>query len=180
MKSGIVPDFSFGMALHRDDYVVGISAMNLLSSKIKFGDTHQNNEATHFYFHSKWRIQKNETFGVTPSLLASYVKGYPVYGDLQTTLHFYNRFDFILGARTNMDLHTGVGMEIIENLRLYYYYDMVLSGLKYGNGGSHEIFISYNWYYNPFYKADKARYKWISKGNPRKVKDEFKEKELEE
>ncbi|MFZ5554018.1 MAG: PorP/SprF family type IX secretion system membrane protein [Bacteroidota bacterium] len=164
MKSGLVPNFAVGMALYREDYVVGISAVNLLSSKINFNETHQNTEATHYYLHAKWRIQNNEYFGFTPSLLASSVNGYTYYADLQTTFHFYNRFDFILGARNNKDIHMGAGMEIIENLRLYYYYDMILSSLRPGNGGSHEIFITYNWYYNPFYKGDKARYKWIRKG----------------
>lgn len=165
VRSGLVPDISAGFLLHREDYFVGISAQNILSSKASFNPGFQVTDIAHYNAMAGLRIEANKALGFTPAVYVSYIDGYPIFVDFRVTTHYNNRFDFDLGIKSNKDMVVGFGMEIIDYLKVHYTYDLVLSGIRSGTWGSHEILLSYDFYYNPLYKGNKKRYKWIKKGS---------------
>lgn len=162
-KSKMVPDLSAGITLHREDYTIGISVLNLLGSKVKFSDNFQNTEARHYYFHANWSIDFNENFGINPCAILSYVEGYPVYMDFRNTFYFKQMIEFAIGYRNQNEMILGAGFILNDSWHLNYYYDIALSGVNPGIGSSHEIMITYDFYYDPIYKGSKRRYKWIRK-----------------
>lgn len=169
MRSGLVPDVSFGLLLHRYDYFIGLSAQNLLSSKAGFDPNYQIADIMHLNFIAGWRIEANKILGFTPAVYVSRIESFPIFADFRFTTHYNNRFDFDLGFRSSGDLIFGVGIEVIDYLKLHYAYDLVTSNLRAGTSGSHEILLSYDFYYNPLYKGNKKRYKWIKKGPKAKL-----------
>lgn len=172
MRSGLVPDISFGVLLHRYDYFVGLSAQNLLSSKVGFDPNYQIADIMHLNMMAGWRIEANQAIGFTPAIYVSRIESYPIFVDFRFSSHYNNRFDFDLGYRSSGDVILGVGIEIIDYLKFHYAYDIITSNLRSGTSGSHEILLSYDFYYNPLYKGSKKRYKWIKKGpKPKLDKD---------
>jgi len=161
-KSGLTPDLSFGFLLHRYDYFIGISLQNVLASNANLGGFSLY-DIRHFNFLARWSLQLNESIGLTPGVYVSYINGFSVYGDIRLLMDYEEKFVFELGFKTNLDLVLGIGMEIIEDLKVNYNYDLVLSGMSGSTWGSHELVISYDFYYNPAYKVSKPRYKWIRK-----------------
>lgn len=159
-KSKLVPDLSTGIALHREDFTIGFSAINVLGSKIKFDDNFQNNETMHLYTHANWNIDFNDQFGINPSIIFSMVEGYKSYLDIRNTFFLPYNFEAVVGYRNSNDLIFGAGIKIADTWHINYYYDMALSGVNPGLGMSHEIMLTYDFYYNPIYKGSKRRYKW--------------------
>jgi type IX secretion system PorP/SprF family membrane protein len=162
-KSKMTPNFSTGIALHNDAFTIGFSVVNLLASKIKFSDDFQNNETPHYYFHTNWNIDFNGNFGINPCLILSSVNGYPLYIDFRNTFYFKSKIEFALGYRNNNEMILGAGYLFNDTWHLNYYYDVALSGVNPGIGSSHEIMITYDFYYNPMYKGSKKRYKWTKR-----------------
>jgi len=162
-KSKMVPDFSSGITLHRDDFTIGISALNLLSSKIKFSDEFENNQERHYYFHANWSIDFNDNFGINPCAIISMVDGYPIYMDFRNTFYFKQMIEFAIGYRNQNEMILGAGFIFNDSWHLNYYYDIALSGVNVGIGTSHELMITFDFFYDPLYKGSKRRYKWIRK-----------------
>ncbi len=164
MRSGLVPDVSFGILLSKSNFMFGLSAQNMLSSKRDLGTNLAISDISHFNFYGYYRIEGNNKFTFTPAVYSSYIVGYPIYVDARFITSYMERYDLELGFKSSKDLVLGLGFEIIDYLKVSYNYDLVLSGLRPGTSGSHEILISYDFYYNPLYKGSKRRYKWITKG----------------
>lgn len=169
-KSKIVSDVSTGIALHRDDFTIGISIINVLAAKIKFSDDFQNVQSPHYYFHANWSIDFSESFGINPTLILSQVNGYPLYIDFRNTFYFKN-IEFALGYRNQNEMILGAGFLFNDIWHINYYYDIALSGVNPGIGSSHELMISYDFYYDPIYKGSKRRYKWIRKAPKASLED---------
>jgi type IX secretion system PorP/SprF family membrane protein len=160
-KSKIVPDLSTGIAFHREDFTIGFSALNLLSSKVKFSEAFENTEAIHYYAHANWSIDFNDNFGINPSVIISKVDGYATYIDFRNTFYFKQMIEFAIGYRNQNEMILGAGFILKDSWHINYYYDIALSGVNPGIGSSHELMITYDFYYNPIYKGSKRRYKWI-------------------
>ena len=160
-NTGLVPDFSFGWLLHRDDYYFGVSFQNVLETSKPIGSLALSN-LRHVNVMGQWFTQVSDAIGLAPAAYISYVQGFPLFADFRIVADYYQIFDFEIGIKSTKDLVFGVGMEVIEDLRINYIYDLVLGGIG-GNAGSHELVLSYNFYYNPAYKRSKPRYKWIRK-----------------
>jgi len=164
IRSGITPDVSFGMLLHHDDFSFGLSAQNMLNTKAEFNSSYRVFNLAHYNATGLWHFYLSNTFILSPAVYVSYIKEYPVFVDFRTSLQYNDRFYFDLGFRSTGDIVIGAGIEILDNLKVHYNYDLVTSILRVGTSGSHEILMSYDFYYNPLYKKSKKRYKWIKKG----------------
>ena len=174
-KSKLTPNVSLGMFGQSEKFYFGVSAMNLLDSRVEIYQSSTKN-SMHLYAMTGATFELSKEINLKPNLLVTYVQGFPVNADLRVLASYQETIDFGLGYRLSNDLIITAGYEIINGLKVSYGYDLNLGGLKKFQAGSHEIQLSYRWYYDPAYQGSKSRYGWIKKGRKKKVKENSKEK----
>lgn len=159
-RSGIVPDLSVGMLLHRGDYMLGVSAQNILTRRADFTGYGLSN-LMHVNIFGVLHTQLHDKLEMSPSIYVGLLDPFPAFIDGRITFNYQEKFIFETGYKSNQNLVIGAGIELAENLRFIYNYDWVLSSLRSFSDNSHEIALTYDFYYNPMYKGSKRRYKWI-------------------
>lgn len=162
-KTGLVPDVSAGLLLHRYDYMIGVSVQNILSASGDLGQNYFISDIAHYNVFATYWFSFNDKWSMMPSAQLSYIDGFDVFGDFKVSTYYNEKFILDFGGKTNGDIVLGMGMEVIDYLRVHYIADLVTSPMRSAGGSSHEILLSYDFYYNPLYKGSKRRYKWIDK-----------------
>ncbi|WP_188051058.1 type IX secretion system membrane protein PorP/SprF [Flavobacterium sp. GP15] len=142
-----VPNIGAGAFYFTDNYYLGISAPNLLSSKdIKstkainsFGP-----EEIHTYFTGGYVFDINQDFKFKPAFMAIFVKGAPLSIDLTANILYNEKFELGAAYRFNDAVSVLMNVNVTRNLRIGYSYDYTISNLSQFNSGSHEIVLLYN------------------------------------
>ncbi len=140
------PDASFGVYLYAPKYFVGVSAMQLIGSKVKLYNGDFKGEvplANHFYITSGYHIDFEEELVFTPSFMFNTTIGSPSQIDFNVKIDY---LDKVLGGityRYNDAVVLMGGIKIKEQFSIIYSYDIVTSNLRKYNSGSHEIILSF-------------------------------------
>ncbi|HKR05346.1 MAG TPA: type IX secretion system membrane protein PorP/SprF [Bacteroidia bacterium] len=139
--SGTKFDVSAGAFYNSEHLYAGISATNLTEPKINYGDF-ASKAVRHLYG------TIGASFDLTPSVALKpsvFVKSIPAktIADFNLNVHFNNRFWIGGSYRLEDAIVAMVGVNIIENLRLGYSYDITTSPIKNYSNGSHEITLGY-------------------------------------
>jgi type IX secretion system PorP/SprF family membrane protein len=151
-------DAGFGMMAHNQLGYVGVSALNLLSSNVKAFDNALIPNVTHIYTMAGRDFLIGEKSAIVTGFLVDMVKNNPMQVDLRVGYDYDQLLQFGLGYRNKDALIINAGVFILPNLGVHYYYDMTLSKLTSASNGSHEIMITYMWFYNPIYKNIRKRH----------------------
>lgn len=149
---------SFGTLFDHNHFYFGLSAINLLSPNINYVAKGSRPVRTHFYLQTGGYIPVGTNGMLEPSLLLNYVNGNPFQADLRITYQYVDIFNVGLGHRWKDAIVLSAGAKIWDELYVQYAYDLNLSKLMKVNSGSHEILLTYHFYYNPIYGKDKKRY----------------------
>lgn len=149
IEKKIVPDANFGVYYYSDRFYAGLSSLHLLQNQTEMvqdsaGHTQFSKLIAHFYGMTGAAFPLSDNVVFRPSLLLKYVKNAPVQLDLNASFLFANTFWLGASYRTEKAVSLITEININQNLRIGYSYDMWLNELKVYNKGSHEIRLSYD------------------------------------
>jgi type IX secretion system PorP/SprF family membrane protein len=141
------PNLGIGAFFFHEDYYLGLSAPNMLSTK------HIENEngikATgiqnvHYFFTGGYIFDLNKNLKFKPAFMAKAVKGAPVSIDITANVLINEKLEAGLGYRLDDAVSALVNFRVSPELRIGYAYDYTTSNLSTFSSGSHEIFILFD------------------------------------
>lgn len=141
------PDASFGAYIYSEKYFVGVSAMQLIGSKVKLYNGDYEGEiplVNHFYITSGYHIDLKEDLILTPSFMFNTTIGSPSQVDFNVKLDYMNKVLGGITYRYNDAVVLMGGVKIKEQFSIIYSYDIVTSNLRNFNSGSHEIVLLFS------------------------------------
>lgn len=143
------PNIGAGTYLFGDNYYLGLSAPNLMTSRhleTNNGLVGSGVESIHFFLTGGYvfTFNGNDNFKLKPAFMAKGVEGAPVSIDLTTNVLINNRFEAGVGYRIDDSVSGLVGFYVTPTLRIGYSYDYTLSNLRSFNSGSHEVFVLFD------------------------------------
>lgn len=141
------PDVNAGLYLYSADYFVGISALQVLPSKLDFSNNTikqiDGKKVPHFFLTSGYRFLVGENFNLTPSVLVKYVQPAPVQVEFNTKLQYQDLLWLGAGYR-HKDGATGmIGLNVGNTVQIGYSYDYIISRLNTFTRGTHEILLGF-------------------------------------
>lgn len=143
------PNIGAGTYLFGDNYYLGLSAPNLMTSRhleTNNGVVGSGVESVHFFLTGGYvfTFNGNDNFKLKPAFMAKGVEGAPVSIDLTTNVLINNRFEAGVGYRVDDSVSGLAGFYVTPTLRIGYSYDYTLSNLRSFNSGSHEVFVLFD------------------------------------
>lgn len=157
-KQKLVPDVNFGIYYYSTHFYAGFASKHLLQNQtVVIKDAKGENEITklfaHFYFMGGYVMRINDDLYFRPSGFVKFVKNAPAQMDLNASFLIADRFWLGTSYRTSLGkmsyenqnaLSFLTEINITNNWRIGYSYDMWLNELKSFNKGSHEIRIGFD------------------------------------
>jgi type IX secretion system PorP/SprF family membrane protein len=153
IKNKVVPDANFGVYYYTNTYYLGLSSHQLLQNQTMVvtdsaGINQFTKLLTHFYGMAGVALPINENVVFRPSLMAKFVKNAPPQLDINASFLFSNTLWLGMSYRTEKAISLLAELNVLQNLRIGYSYDIWLNELKVYNKGSHEIRLSYDFNWN--------------------------------
>lgn len=143
-----VPNFGVGAYYFTDNYYIGLSVPNILSSEHSGSSGNQINSfgthRVHGYLTGGYVFDMNENFKLKPAAMAIFVEGAPVSVDLTANVLYNEKFELGAAYRFGDAVSVLMNVNVTPNLRVGYSYDYTISNLSQFNSGSHEIVLLYN------------------------------------
>jgi len=149
LKKKAVPDANFGVYYYSERFYAGVSSQQLLQNQtLMVSDSAGNTQFTkllsHFYGMSGAAIPMGENVVFRPSFLVKYVKNAPVQLDMNASFLFANTIWLGASYRTEKAVSFITEINIAQNFRIGYSYDIWFNELRVFNKGSHEIRLSFD------------------------------------
>jgi type IX secretion system PorP/SprF family membrane protein len=149
MTNKVVPDANFGIYYYSNKFYAGVSSKQLLQNQSLIvtdtaGGTQFNKLLTHFYGMAGVAIPLGDNVVFRPSFLGKYVKNAPPQLDINASFLFANTLWLGASYRTEKAVSFITEINIAQNFRVGYSYDIWLNELKVYNKGSHEIRLSFD------------------------------------
>ena len=143
------PNIGAGTYLFGDNYYVGFSTPNLMTSRhleTQNGVTGSGVESVHFFMTGGYvfTFNGNDNFKLKPAFMAKGVEGAPVSIDLTTNVLINNKFEAGVGYRIGDSVSGLASFYVTPTLRIGYSYDYTLTNLRNFNSGSHEVFLLFD------------------------------------
>ena len=138
------PNFGTGIFWSSEWHYVGISVPRILNIKVNDGVTSSTRYLRHYYISGGFVLNpkyKNE-IKIKPSVLIKMVNGNPVSVDLSGSILLSNMLWTGITIRNFTSLGINAQMEITDNLRIGYAFELPTSNLVYSNFGTHELMVS--------------------------------------
>lgn len=147
--SQTTPNIGAGLFLYSDNFYVGASVPNILSSLhldengLQFGS-----ETSHYFVTSGYVFQTTENLKLKPSVLVKSAFDAPVSFDVNLNALFLEKFELGVSYRLDDSFSGIVGFQATPDLRIGYAYDAVTSEINNVAPSSHEIILTYNIIFN--------------------------------
>lgn len=141
------PNFGVGAYYFTDNYYVGLSLPNLLSSKHieeRNGINAFGSENPHAFFTGGYVFTLNPSFKLKPAFMSKFVKGAPATFDITANVLYNDKFEFGVAYRLDDSVSGLMNVAVAPNIRIGYAYDYTLSNLGQFNSGTHEIFLLFD------------------------------------
>lgn len=145
--SRMFPNLGIGAFFFTDNYYIGLSAPNMLSTKhleSENGIKATGVESVHYFLTGGYVFDVNENLKLKPAFMAKGVSGAPIALDITANVLIQNRLEAGLGYRLGDAVSALVNFKVTPQLRIGYAYDYTTSNLSNYNSGSHEIFILFD------------------------------------
>lgn len=142
-----LPNFGVGAFYYSSKFYLGLSVPKLIENKINKNSISTqgiSKEEMHVFFMSGYVIDVNRIVKFKPSVLTKYVKNAPLALDLTGTFVFYDRL--WLGAMYRFGESFGglLQIQLTNQLKLGYSYDLPINKLGAYNNGTHEIMVVFD------------------------------------
>ncbi len=142
-----LPAVGLGIYYNTDKFYAGLSVPNVLKSRLTAFDVMnsgiQKVNSMHVFFTSGYVFDVNEDVKIKPSTMIKAVGGAPIEADLNTNVWLRDVIGLGFSYRTGDAMVGMAEVQVNDNFRLGYAYDMTISPLKYYNNGSHEFMLRY-------------------------------------
>lgn len=141
------PNLGIGAFFFSNNYYLGLSAPNMLSTKHlenQNGIRATGVENIHYFFTGGYVFDINQDLKLKPAFMARSVKGAPLALDFTANLLINEKLEAGLGYRVGDAMSALVNFRITPELRVGYAYDYTTTNLGDFNSGSHEIFILFD------------------------------------
>jgi len=147
LNNDVLPNFGVGTYVYGDDFFVGFSIPKLLQTEIKSGgiaNAKLDKSKLHYFLMAGYVVKVNPFIKLKPTMLLKATQGSRLSWDLSAMAIFLDRF-WVGTSFRNEDSVAGIFQVNINNqLRLGYSYDVAVSKLSRRTHGSHEISMSYD------------------------------------
>ncbi|RLD68193.1 MAG: hypothetical protein DRI84_00265 [Bacteroidetes bacterium] len=163
VKSQVLPNFGFGMYYYTDNYYVGVSIPRLLENDYSNNSIEGSGDilsgTKHYYLIAGAAIDLSDNFQLRPTTLIKMSSSAPIEIDLTAMFVYDNRFSMGIMGRSGDAVGLLVGVNILPQLEIGYSFDWSFTNETHVyNGGSHEIFIRYDFIYKTTTKIHSPRY----------------------
>jgi len=145
--SKIFPNVGIGAFYFTDNYYLGVSAPNLLTTKhleSQNGIKSTGVQDIHYFVTGGYVFDINSDLKLKPAFMAKAVRGAPLAIDITANVLINQRLEAGLGYRLDDAISALVSFKIKPELRVGYAYDYTTSNLGEFNSGSHEIFVLFD------------------------------------
>lgn len=160
--SKVFPNIGVGTFYFGENYYVGLSSPNLLTTKHLERDqgiVRTGVEAIHYFITGGYVFNLNENLKYKPAFMARAISGgAPLAFDITSNFLINNKFEVGAGYRVGDAVSGLVNFRISPVLRVGYAYDYTLSNLGRFSSGSHEIMVLFDIGKNKDKKDDNSGY----------------------
>ncbi|WP_036381994.1 type IX secretion system membrane protein PorP/SprF [Muricauda sp. MAR_2010_75] len=144
VKSKFFPTIGAGLYYQAKDSYLGFAIPNFFSQKHYDGEEQEiAAERLHYYFIGGKFLDLTPEIVLRPSFFVKWVPGAPIIADVSVNAVLRETFTFGVAYRWDDSFSTLLGLQITPNLNAGYAYDLTTSNLANYTGGSHEIFLRY-------------------------------------
>lgn len=141
------PDANVGLYLYSADYFIGLSAMQVLPSKLDFSNNTlkqlEGKKVPHLFLTSGYRFLVGDNFNLTPSVMVKYVQPAPVQVEFNAKLQYQDQLWLGAGYRHKDGATAMIGLNLGNAVQLGYSYDYIISRLNTFTRGTHEILLGF-------------------------------------
>lgn len=145
----VKPNIGAGAYYFTDNYYLGLSAPNLLSSKHieeRNGIHAYGSEDIHFFFTGGYVFTLSDNLRLKPAFMAKVAKGAPASYDLSANILYDDLLEFGAAYRWDDAVSGLVNFNVTPDIKVGYAYDYTVSNLGQFNSGTHEIFLLFDLY----------------------------------
>lgn len=150
--SGVLNKWNFdmmaGLYLYSADYFIGLSAQQIVPSKIDFSDgqvkpAEEGRKVSHLFASAGYRFLLGSDFNLIPSVMVKYVSPLPFQYEGNMKLQ-YRDLAWIGASYRYKDGFAGMaGLNISNTFNLGYAYDYTTSALNNYSKGTHEVILGF-------------------------------------
>jgi type IX secretion system PorP/SprF family membrane protein len=139
------PNFGAGIYYYSKEWYVGASVPMLMQTDFYDNTTISSaKRRQNFYLTGGYVFNINPMLKFKPAFVSKIVAGAPLQIDLTANFLYNNRFTFGTAYRHSAAVSLLVGVNATDQLFIGYGFDMETTPLIKYNGGSHEVFIKYD------------------------------------
>ncbi len=141
------PNLGIGAFFFTNNYYLGLSAPNMLSTKHledENGIKATGVQNVHYFFTGGYVFDIDNNIKLKPAFMGRAVKGAPFALDITANVLINEKLEAGLGYRLGDAMSALVNFRITPELRVGYAYDYTTTNLGDYNSGSHEIFILFD------------------------------------
>ena len=147
VRSKTKPVIGAGFFLYDQNWYVGLSTPNFLSTHYNYDDTKVSvyNSKMHFYLSGGYVFDVSSALKLKPAGVLKMVLGAPASFDATLNAMLYETLTLGVGYRfqSNGTFNGLAGFQITDQILIGYAYDLQTGALQHYNSGSHEIFIRF-------------------------------------
>ena len=163
IESAFLPNFGFGMYYYETRWYVGLSAPKLLendfTSNVSTGGTDIASEKRHYFLIGGAVFDLNKELKLKPSTFVKLTPGAPIEFDLTALFLFKDKLWAGPMFRSGDALGALIGYQFTDQLSAGYSFDWSYTNTTFRyNGGSHEIMLRYDFFFNNKGKIRSPRY----------------------
>jgi len=145
INNRFTPMVGVGAYWHSDDWYVGLSSPNLLTTSHYNDDIQQSTvtEEIHAYLIGGYVFRLSPTTQFKPAALVKAVSGAPLAVDLSANFLFNEKFTLGAAYRWDAALSAMAAFQVTDQIMIGYAYDYDTTELGNFNSGSHEVFLRF-------------------------------------
>lgn len=156
-----VPKFGAGVYLYSKLWYAGLSVPTIFAAddnvRFNINEVSDRYFQPHTYLTAGYVHIVNEDFKIKPSFLIRYLPNAPVQADINCNLLFRNTFWIGASYRTGDAIVALLEVNVLEDFRIGYAYDLTVTRINNYSNGSHEVMLSYKFGKDPV-KTKSPRY----------------------
>lgn len=139
------PELSAGLWLYSSDYFVGLSAQQIIPSKVAFVDTFVNKLVPHLFATAGYRFFLSDDVNAIPSVMLKYIQNTPTAPQFDFNVKLqYRDLLWVGGSYRLQNGYAGMlGLNVGNTFNVGYAYDFTTTALNTASRGTHEIIIGF-------------------------------------
>jgi len=142
-------DMTAGLYLYSQNYFFGLSAQQIVPSRIDFSNNYITTSETgktvpHIFVTAGYRFRLSEEISALPSLMIKYITPAIMQAEVNGKLQFRNLFWIGSSYRQNDSFAGMIGFNISSKFNISYSYDHTISTLNTYSGSTHEVVVGYS------------------------------------